>query len=261
MKNFLCTGFAAGAILLVSSSLFLMGCGDGALNEPPSSDFTITFKAQYGGQPLEKYKNYDYSTYKVHFSRFNMYLSDITLLKGNQEFKISDIDWVDFTPDQASNNLAVDVPITFKKVPDGEYTGIRIGYGVSPGLNAKKPGDFSFSHPLSRESEYWSGWGSYIFNKIEGKADTDNSGAFGASLVYHCGSNAVYRDYTFNLPITVEKGAAATVAFDLKQLFTINGVWFDLTVPENQFTSNDAGNVVIAKILMDNFDSATAVQQ
>lgn len=244
------------------AALFFAGC-DGTTDPalPPASDFTLTFKAFYDGQPLEKYKNYDYATWKVQFSRFNTFLSDITLLKGNEAYKLSDIEWVDFTPDSAPNDLAVDVPIKFTGVPDGDYTGIRIGYGVSPDLNAKQPGDFSSTHPLSRENEYWLGWASYIFNKIEGKADLNNSGAFGTSLVYHCGSDEVYRTYTFNTPIRVEEGAAAAVEFDLKKLFTINGAWFDMTIPENQFTSNDIGNVIVATVLMDNFDYATRVTQ
>lgn len=255
MKKLLLNGSLAAV-------LFFAGC-DGTADPdlPPSSDLTVTFKALYDGQTLEKYKSYNYDTYKVHFSRFNTFLSDITLLKGNEEFKLSDIEWVDFTPDSAPNDLAVDVPIKFKNVPDGDYTGIRIGYGVSPDLNAKQPNNFSSTHPLSRENEYWLGWKSYIFNKIEGKADLDNSGVFGSSLVYHCGSDAVYRTYTFNTPIRIEQGAVATVAFDLKKLFTINGNWFDLKIPANQITSNDVGNVVVATILMDNFDFATTVIQ
>lgn len=255
MKNLFLIGLSAAALSLAGC----MGTPDPDL--PPSSDLTITFKALYDGQPLEKYRSYDYDTYKVHFSRFNTFLSDITLLKGNEAFKVSDIEWVDFTPDVAPNNLAVQVPVKFKNVPDGDYTGIRVGYGVSPDLNAKQPGDFSSTHPLSRENEYWLGWGSYIFNKVEGKADLDNSGAFGTSLVYHCGSDAVYRTYTFNTPIRVEQGAVATVEFDLKKLFTINGNWFDMKIPANQLTSNDVGNVVVATILMDNFGFATTVIQ
>lgn len=255
MKKLLLIGLPVVALSLAGC----MGTPDPDL--PPSSDLTLTFKALYDGQPLEKYKSYNYDTYKVHFSRFNTFLSDITLLKGNEAFKISDIEWVDFTPDAAPNDLAVQVPVKFKNVPDGDYTGIRIGYGVSPALNAKQPGDFSSTHPLSRENEYWLGWGSYIFNKVEGKADLDNSGAFGTSLVYHCGSDAVYRTYTFNTPIRVEQGAVATVEFDLKKLFTINGNWFDMKIPANQLTSNDVGNVIVATILMDNYGFATTVIQ
>lgn len=250
-----------GAILL--AGVFLLSACNGTPDPvlPPASNLTITFKPLYDGQPLEKYKNYGYAGYPVLFTRFNTYLSDITLLKGNEEVRISDIEWVDFTPDLAPDNFAVEVPVVFKNVPDGDYTGIRIGYGVRADLNAKRPNNFASTHPLSRENEYWLGWNSYIFTKVEGKADFDNSGAFGTSLVYHCGSDAVYRTFTFNTPISVQQGATATVSFDLKKFFTINGSLFDLTVPDNQLTSNDVGNVIVATVLMDNFGNATTVNQ
>lgn len=249
-------------LLLLGGTLFMASCG--GTKDPlvgPTSDLTLTFKAQYDGQPLEKYKNYPYDTYQVNFNRFNAFFSDITLLNGTEELHLSDVEWVDFTPDLAPGNLAVEVPITLKNIPDGNYTGIRIGYGVRPDLNALQPKDFPAGSPLSRETEYWLGWKSYIFNKVEGKADTDNSGAFGTSLVFHCGSDAVYRTYTFNTPITISQGAALSAVLDLKKLFTINGSWFDLSVPDNQITSNDVGNVITATILMDNFGNATTVTQ
>lgn len=253
MKNLLFTALLAGAVLLA-------GCTDN--NEVvPSSDFTLTFRALYDGQPLEKSKPYDYDTYKVHFTRFNAYFSDITLLSGAKEVKISTVNWTNFLPDLNPGNLAVEVPITFKNVPDGDYTGIRIGYGVNPSQNAKTPANFSSSDPLGNDNEYWPGWKSYIFNKIEGKADLDNSGGFKTNLSFHCGSNAVYRQYSFNTPIKVGQGATASVELDLKKLFTINGAWFDITIPANQRTSDTAGEVTVATVLMDNFGFATTVKQ
>lgn len=229
----------------------------------PSSDFKLTFKAQYDGQPLVKNTNYDYDTYRVRFTRFNTYLSDITLLKGTEEVRLSDVEWVDFTPSSAVTDAAVEVPVTFNNVPDGDYTGIRIGYGVRPDLNARKPNNFSAGHPLSLENEYWLGWGSYIFTKIEGSVDLNNNDVADGGLIYHCGADATYRTFTFNQPITVGQGAAATVSFDLKKLFETaqNGNWLDLNNPYNQITSNDVNDVVIAELLMNRFGDATKVSQ
>ncbi|MBK9338247.1 MAG: hypothetical protein IPM98_17525 [Lewinellaceae bacterium] len=256
MKKFLFPALFAFALLTAA------GCDKKTDTDGPTSSLTVTFRALYDGQPLEKYKLYDYDTYRVELSRFNTFMSNITLLNGSQEVKLSEIEWVDFTPDLATNNMAVEVPVTFSKVPDGNYTGIRLGYGVPPALNAKQPKDFAFTHPLSRENEYWLGWGSYIFNKIEGRVDLNNNGVFDGGLIYHCGSDAVYREYAFNLPIKVAPGATGVVVeFDLKKLFVINGSWLDLNTPYNHITSNDNNDVVIATILMDNFGNATAVKQ
>jgi len=241
--------------------LALSACEDKSPSAP-ASDLTITFKALYDGKPLEKYKLYGYSTYQVDFSRFNAFMANITLLNGTQELTLSDIEWVDFTPDSAPTDTAVDVSIVLKNVPDGNYTGIRLGYGVPPSLNAKQPKDFAPAHPLSRENEFWLGWGSYIFNKIEGRVDLNNNGVFDGGLIYHCGSDAVYREYMFDLPISVKPGAAEIVVeFDLKKLFVLNGAWLDLSNPYNHITSNDVNDVVIATKLMDNFGNATTVKQ
>lgn len=250
------------ASLLIGFLVFT-GC-DGT---PPNSDFgpvstfTITFKALYDGQPLEKYKAYDYDTYQAQFIRFNAFMADIALLGGpNGPVKISDISWVNFTPDLAPDNFAVEVPLAFPNIPDGDYTGIRLGYGVPADLNAKQPKDFDASHPLSKENEYWLGWKSYIFNKIEGNVDLNKNGQSDGALIYHCGSDAVYRTYDFTMPIKVEQGAGITVEFDLKKLFVINGTWLDLSNAYNQITSNDVNDVVIANMLMDNFGNATTVK-
>jgi len=250
------------SLTLLASLLAFSGCDGTDDILGPATDVTITFKAVYDGQPLEKYKLYNYDNYSVEFSRFNTFMANIYLLDGNKEVRLSDIEWVDFTPDLSPTNIAVEVPITFKNVPSGTYTGIRLGYGVPPALNAKQPKDFAFTHPLSRENEYWLGWGSYIFNKIEGRVDLNNNGVFDGGLIYHCGSDAVYREYTFDMPIQVAPSAdGLVVEFDLKKLLVINGVWLDLKIPYNHITSNDFNDVVIATILMDNFGNATTVTQ
>ncbi len=247
--------------VLLTGVALLGGCKDKSGPEGPASDITVTFKVLYDGQPLEKYKAYDYDTYKVQFTRFNTFLSNITLFDGSTDVLLGDVEWVDFTPDTASGNLAVQVPVTFKSVPDGAYTGMRIGFGVPASLNARQPKDFPTGHPLSRENEYWLGWKSYIFSKIEGQVDLDNNAVYDAGLVYHCGSDAVYRTYSFNVPLKVETGAKATVEIDLKKIFNPAGTWFDLHLQANQQTSNDAGNVVISTVLVNNFGAATTVRQ
>ena len=236
----------------------LSSCKD-KTTETPVSDYTLTFKATYNGQPLEKYKYYDYSDYKVRFSRFNTYISDVILLKGTEEVKLSDVEWVDFTPDDATNNLALEVPLQFQ-APEGTYTGIKIGFGVRPDLNAKRPSDFPANHPLAKETEYWLGWKSYIFSKVEGQGDSNADGNDDIFLLYHCGSDAVYRSYTFNQPIVVAPGSGNSVEMDLKKLFTINNQWYDLRVPTNQYTSNNPADVTVATVLMDNLVNAVSVK-
>ena len=135
-----------------------------------------------------------------------------------------------------------------------------MGYGVKPSENAKKPQDFPAGHPFNKELEYWAGWKSYIFNKIEGQGDGNNDGQPDIFLIYHCGSDKVYREYAFDKNITVDGSGKATVIFDLKKLFNADNQWLDMRVDDNQFTSNNATDTRVAAILMNNFDDATIIE-
>ena len=246
-------------LLFGLATLFFSACDKE--KEAPEKNFTLTFKATYDGATLEKYKNYPYGDRTVQWNKFNTFLSDLILIKKDGgEQRLSDIEWVDFTPDLASDNKAVDVKFQYS-VPAGDYTGIKIGYGVRSDLNAKKPSDFSPDQPLYRENEYWSGWQSYIFTKVQGLYNLDNAGEPESTLTYHCGSDAVYRTASMNMtiPVTTESGAV-TVEFDLKKLFTYNGVLLDLNVAENRNTSHNASNIALGMKVMDNFANATSVK-
>ena len=243
------------SILLLAGLFLFAGCD----KDSKEKEFTITFKAVYDGAPLVKNINYNYDTYTVQFSRFSAYMSDIRLLKGTEEVMLSEIEYLDFTPAFASNDNAVDVTIKVK-AKEGDYTGIKMGYGVKQSLNAKAPADFASGHVLNKEEEYWSGWKSYIFNKIEGQGDGDGDGTPDIFLVYHCGSDKVYRDYSFDHAFTLTENANLNVEFDLKKLFVNDGVWFDLNENSNQATSNELTDTRVARFLMENFDQATTIK-
>lgn len=249
-------------LLALFAAACLPACHDH--NEDAAADFTVTFKATFDGDQLTKYKDYPYgpTAYPLQFSHFTTYLSDIELLKSDGTTQLlSEIEFVNFTPDNAPSDLSATPIITYKNVPEGEYTGLRIGYGVKPSLNAKKPSGYATDHPLAKEGEYWPGWNSYIFNKIEGQGDADNNDTFDHFLLFHCGSDAVYKVYSFDQPIHVHAGQpGASVVFDLKKVFTMaDGTAYDIVT--NFATSNNPSNVTVAQVLMTNFEKATAVGQ
>lgn len=224
---------------------------------------TLAFEAQYDGQQMEKYKNYDYNGFPLQFSRFHTYLSDVELLRAEGgSVRLSEIDFIEFTPDDAPNDVSAKVYRTIAGIPPGEYAGLRMGVGVKPSLNAKNPSDFDPGHPLYLESEYWSGWKSYIFTKIEGRGDQNNDGTQDLFVVHHYGSDPVYRTYTFNQPITVSASGnlPVSVIFDLKQIFTLeNGSLYDL--PANPQTSHNQANISIAEVIVENYGRAIHVEQ
>ena len=235
----------------------LVSCNKTDENKTP---FSISFKVLWDGNLLEKNTEYDYDTYKVLFTRITTYLANIELVNGNEKTRLTDIEYLDFTPTLAPDNKTVEVTLQYDVEP-GDYDAIEIGFGVPSDLNQMAPNNFPADHPLALENEYWLGWRSYIFNKIEGTVDLDVDGFADGALVYHCGSDDVYRTYRFDHNISVTEGAGMEIHLDLKDLFTINGEWFDLNVPANRETSNDAANVITATILMDNLVNAVHIHE
>jgi len=244
-------------LLVLISFAGLSSCGDQGFEET-GVNFDITFKATFDGAQLEKDKEVQLGSIPLFVESCRMYLSDITLLDGDKEFLISEIEYLDFTP---SNAIFATPTITFKNVPEGAYTGIRLGYGVKPSLNAKTPSDFPAGHPLAVETDYWASWNSYIFSTLDGKADPENDGTKNLSLAYHCGSDAVYKTFEFSHEIHVHEGeAGARVSFDMKKFLTMaDGSLYDIVA--NPATSNNANDVIVAQALTANFGRATTIEQ
>jgi hypothetical protein len=236
-------------------------CHDHGSSSEGGVNFDATFRATYNGNRFVKYFPYNYNGYPLKLSRFTLFLSDITLLNGSESVEISDVEYLDFTPDNASNDTSVLLKVTFKNVPEGEYTGIRMGYGVAANNNSKNPADFPTTSPLYNDNEYWLGWKSYIFAKIEGTGDANNDNQDDHFLIYHCGGDGVYKTFTFNEPIHVHAGEAGIkIDLDLLKLFIMDdGRYYNLVT--NSATSNKKDSLRIANDIMSKFDKATSITQ
>jgi hypothetical protein len=228
----------------------------------PGIDFDITFKAVYDGDQLEANKPYFLGPYSVEFVRHRLYLSDITLYKEDgTQVVLSTSEYLDFTPDSSSTEVSVTPRITFKNVPEGSYDGIKMGFGVKPSDNAKRPSNFPAGHPLNIEIDYWLGWKSYIFMILDGRGDTDGDGINNLNFSYHCGSDPVYQTFSFDEHIHVENGhVGMNVTFDIRKLLTnTTGTYFDILA--NPATSNNIEDDRIAKELMSHYKTATNISQ
>ena len=245
------------AFFLLVATLSVSACKE---DEAPKTQFTLAFDATYDGDRLEVLKDYTYNNFPLEFSRLNFFLSDIVLVKANgEEELLSEIEFIDFTPDNATSPITKPINLSFS-VPDGDYTAVKMGFGVKPSLNAKKPSDFTPGHPLfSAQAEFWDSWKSYIFMKVEGNGYTTGGNVPDLFLRYHCGSDAVYRTVSFPVNLSME-GTATTknINFDLRKLFTFNGKWYDVKV--KNATSDNPSDVIVATELMDNVQNAVSIQ-
>jgi hypothetical protein len=221
---------------------------------------TLTFHAQYDGVAVDQAKTYAFGDVDVQLSRFNLFLSDLVLVKADgTELPLSEIEFLDFTPPTDLTSVMDPVAFTFT-VPNGDYTSLKMGYGVKPSLNAKKPSQFAAGDVLNVQSgEYWDSWASFIFMKLEGAGQTDPSPDPEVNLVYHCGSDPVYRIGSHPISLNV-KGEAKSldVTFDIKKLFYQDSEWYDIETSPR--TSDALGDVKVATILMDRVQAAVIVK-
>ena len=142
----------------------------------------ITFKVEYGGEPLIMFKDYDYQDVKLSFSRYSFFLSDVALIDGDNVEPLTEIDYLNFTStnvDEAGAKKGIAYNYDIKSRP---YKKLRFRIGVSASDNAQTPADFPSSNPLSKSGEYWAVWDSYIFSKMEGLIDTGDPIKTGFSL-------------------------------------------------------------------------------
>lgn len=223
----------------------------------------LQFKAFYDDQPLVLLQPYAYNdTLDIFFQRFNFYISDVlaTPDKGDDE-ELIDIDFVDFDAVDDLAKAAEGWVIKVDKVPAGNYRTLKIGLGVPADLNATKESDYPDTHPLGKESHYWTAWESYIFTMISGKVDTDGDGVFDDSAVaYHLGSDAVYR--TVELPHTfeVEKDGTTRIVFNinLHHVFKEGNGYMDIIAIPATHTIATIDQAIKAS---DNFKNAISIGQ
>ncbi len=270
MRNLLVLTFLS--ITLLSSS-----CD----NTPPqvelTSAVTLNFLANYNNDLLLLEKEYMYAgDMPIKFSQFNFYIANIALIKqeGNNfsETELLDIGFVDFPYNLNQEELAEKgQTIQINNIPVGDYDGIKIGFGVPADLNRTKTNEYGSENPLSKSSHYWDGWSSYIFSKIEGKADMDFDGTFetndGEGLTYHMGTDELYTTRTLfeNLQLKENETLELQLNIDLKKLFLMPNPEFDengdgyLDIEEYESVHAE-DRMEIAKQIMNNYSQAISLE-
>jgi hypothetical protein len=229
--------------------------------DPATSSLSLVFNAEFDGKQADLAKTYQFgNNTDVQFTRFNLFLCDIALVKADGSLeKISEVEFLDFTAPNDATSIMEPIRKTVS-VPDGKYTGLQLGYGLNPTLNAKKPSSWGPNTVLGKAAgEFWDSWGSYIFMKIEGRGENDGDPDPEVNMVYHCGSDAVYRTATLPINLEVKTGVSdLNVAFDLKKLFYADSEWLD--IESSPRTSDNPGDVKVATIIMDRMNQAVTIK-
>jgi hypothetical protein len=225
---------------------------------PAPGEVELRFRGTFGDAPLLMYERvYPYQEgAQVRFQLFHFYISDVALIRegvGESGPELIEVDLNSFEDIQDEAAAARGIDIKIDEVPAGVYRGIRMGIGVSPDLNRTNPGNYAAGHPLS--GNYWSAATGYVFFKIEGNADLNDSGVFSEKLTFHIGLNEFYREKEFIRPIRVEAGVPARLEFTVDARRVLEAA-ADQFVDFNLVTQDHTNNRDLARFMADNLREA-----
>ncbi len=258
--------------LLFASTLFIASSceDDPVLGE--TSTVNLNFKAVFSGDPLV-FQNSDHQYKypqgnKIKFSDLKFFISEVSLLEeeGGDEAELIDIQYVNF-----SNNTTLEEaesPITFPvpNIPSGKYKALKIGIGVPIELNNNNYTQYGAGHPLRKNSgEFWDGWDSFIFMKINGIYDVDGNDidvGVDAPLGHHLGGNQFYSYINLSKSITLEpnKELDLDIVIDLAKLYENQvGEYLDLTNSDN-WSTHDQSNVEVITFLTNNYERSFSLE-
>lgn len=223
--------------------------------KPVPGSLDMNFKAMYAAKPLVISQVYDYNGKKVMFEKLQFFISyDASSLDGTAGEVLPNTALVKLTnlTDTASAAAGVTTSIT---MASKTWTSINFALGVPKAQNAKLPKDFTFPDPLSSSDNFWDGWQSYTFTKLEGKLDKNGDGVFETPFTLHTGSDAMYRVVKFTKSYVIENNKTTTVKFELNLNELLKSI--DLATVNS---SHQIGETATMKIIMDNYLTALTVK-
>ncbi len=253
------------AFAFVLSLLSMVGC-DNTDSNGALSRANVNFKAYYEGNPLVMNQTYDYNGIDIQFSKVRFFVSEISLIQAGAETEIEDVEMIDITSSNTNETAAIaGFNMGSRTVPAGVYDGVKIGLGVTSDNNSLLPAEFSSTHPLGDESDYWPVWNSYIFSKLEGRYDADGDGMFEGSLVYHIGTDGLYQMKMFeDLSLRMDENQSLDFEFhiDIKDIFRENGSF--INIETDGFTHTDPSNpeqMELSTLVATNWKSALSFNE
>lgn len=216
------------AYLVIAVSLITVACS----KEDKVGSVEFNFKLAYDGSPLVAGDSYEYPLgFEFFVTKYSMFLSELDISNTESTVGLADVIFLDLASNQFDSQTAESgTIIRFSDIPEGEYNNLQVSLGLPESVNETNPGSYGSESSLANTGEYWEGWESYIFHKLEGRMDTDGDGELESGIALHIGSNDAYRTKRINRQIIVNDGETTTVEIniDLKEVLMIDGQAFDL---------------------------------
>ncbi|NNF34078.1 MAG: hypothetical protein HKN68_08220 [Saprospiraceae bacterium] len=223
----------------------LFSCSD-----DPIAEAEVRFRLRYEDKPLVAFEEVSYPDGKsLYVTRVSFFIEDFTLM-GEEPQTVFDLDYFTLTDDHLTAAAAMEGTMVYRgELEPRDYT-TRFSIGINPTDNAKVPADFPSSNVLSNAAEYWAGWKSYVFAKVEGFIDLDGDGDEETGFALHLGGDDAYRTITTTGNISLDEDRSVMyVDIQLEKLFMNNGVMYDIAA-NPQIHSPEQNPIVI--VLSDN---------
>lgn len=240
----------------LSLALFLGACNKDD-DSKDTKEGSITFQTKMalsdGGDSYQIGDTLSMNTgYDFNVKKFKLYLSNVTLVGADGEQEIKDILLADVGD---LNTGAFNAT-----VPEGNYSQLRLGFGLDAEQNNQNPEDFEREHPLSSWNQmYWTML-KYRFAILEGRSD--HTGALNGDTTdilnaYHPGLDSLYRvvNYPINLEVSADGTYQVNLVVNIDELFSA-GEGIDMREEPQTHSelgsSSFPGDFHIAKKFMDN---------
>lgn len=234
------------ALFILSISLF--SCGD----DEEATTVKVEMNMHVAGTALELGKAYKINNTSVKFSTLAMYIGDPSFDVAGRTYTSEDRYFL-LKPGTLTFNLG--------EVQGKTFDGLNFNIGVDETTNALDEEDYNSrpaGDPLGVQdpSMHWSWNAGYRFARIDGKADLDNDGEFETSIVYHTGTNALFRSVSMTPSLDLKEGAN-TVEIGLNIADAFIGV--DFSDAEQQ-TTHTGDNPELATKIADNLKNSVSVK-
>lgn len=201
--------------LFFGCSFLFFGCTSETLDP---ATIEIIIKAKYKDQalvfnPANSYEYFDGSV--IRLTRSEFFINNIKLISNTGESKdIGELKHVRFDLTQINEQKAQDgVKLSFDAFAEGNYERISFEIGLNPALNKTSPINYKLGHVLYDPENYWDGWNSYIFARVEGNVQDKNGKT--ALFAYHCGFDESLRKVELNKEISIINGQKNTIILEL----------------------------------------------
>lgn len=258
--------------LLLAAPLFLFSSCDDDTVLSNTATVQLNFNAVFDGEPLVFQNSafqYQYpGGNQIRFTDLKFFISDVALLQedGGEESELVDIEYVNFSNNTTLEEAQRATNLSFSNIPVGQYKALRIGIGVPADLNNENYSTYSENHPLRKNSgEFWAGWNSFIFMKINALYDVDGDGlgtGTDASLGHHLGGDQFYKTITLSKPINLEpdQNMELSIEMDLAKLYQNSAAEIlDISNSANWGT-HDQSNVDVISFMTSNFGQAFSLK-